>query len=104
MNADDPWLTHLPLLHRILAGGEPTAAYPALPRSDDIFEYCAYWEPLYYLLASILGWTDFGKGLAWWYTNGKSDHGDPRLALMREIWDTEDQLDFFAAWAFQEGR
>ena len=104
MNADDPWPTHLPLLHRILAGGEPAAAYPALPRSDDIFEHCAYWEPLYYLLTSLLGWTDLGKGLAWWYANGKSDHDDPRLALMREIWDTAGQLDFFAAWAFQEGR
>jgi hypothetical protein len=104
LDPDDPWLTHVPLLHRILAGGEPVSAYQPVPRSDDIFEHCAYWEPLYYLLTSILGWTHLDRGLAWWYSNGKADHGDPQLAAMQQIWDSEHQLDFFAAWAWQEGR
>jgi len=104
LNPDDPWLTHIPLLHRILAGGEPASAYPPMPRTDDVFDYCAYWEPVYYLLNTVLGWTNLGQGLAWWYSSGKSDHGDARLVIMREIWNTDQQLDFFAAWAWQEGR
>ena len=103
MNADDPWLTHLPLLHRILAGGEPASAFPPLPHGDRIHGHCAYWEPLYYLLNTILGWRDLAQGLAWWYTNGRPV-SDPRLALMQEIWDSDGQLAYFAAWAFQEGR
>lgn len=103
MNADDPWLTHLPLLHRILAGGEPPAAYPSPPHGDALHGSCAYWEPLYYLLKSILGWLDLGRGLAWWYTNGRPVE-DPRLRLMQTIWDSDGQLAYFAAWAFQDGR
>jgi len=104
LTPDDPWLEHIPQLHRILAGGESASAYPPMPRGDEIHDYCAYWEPLYYLVNSILGWTDLGKGLAWWYTNGQSDHGDTRLAIMKEIWNTDRQIDFFAAWAWQDGR
>lgn len=102
MNADDPWLTHLPLLHRILAGGEPPAAYPSPPHGDALHGSCAYWEPLYYLLKSILGWLDLGRSLAWWYTNGRPVE-DPRLRLMQTIWDSDGQLAYFAAWAFQDG-
>jgi len=104
LDNNDPWLTHLPLLHRILAGGEPTSAYPPVPHGDAIHGSCAYWEPLYYLLNTILGWRDLGRGLAWWYANGKIDHGDARLATMQQIWDSDGQLAYFAAWAFQEGR
>jgi hypothetical protein len=104
LTPDDPWLTHIPLLHRILAGGAAASAYPPIPRGDDIHDYCAYWEPLYYLLNSILGWTDLGQGLGWWYSNGKSDHGDQSLSIMKQIWDTDHQIDFFTAWAWQEGQ
>jgi hypothetical protein len=62
LSSDDPWLTHLPLLHRILAGGEPPSAYPPAPHGDAIHGTCAYWEPLYYLLNTILGWRDLGRG------------------------------------------
>jgi hypothetical protein len=103
MDADDPWLTHLPLLHRILAGGEPPSAYPPPPHGDALHGSCAYWEPLYYLLRTILGWRDLGRGLAWWYTNARPVE-DCRLRLMQAIWDSDDQLAYFAAWAFQEGR
>ena len=54
-------------------------------------------------LNTILGWRDLGAGLAWWYANGRPV-SDPRLALMQEIWDSDGQLAYFAAWAFQEGR
>ena len=103
LNADDPWLTHLPLLHRILAGGERPSAYPSPPHGDAIHGFCSYWEPLYYLLNTILGWRDLGRGLAWWYTNGRPVE-DPRFGLMQTIWDSDGQLAYFAAWAFQEGR
>ena len=73
-----------------------------MPQSDDVFEYCAYWEPLYYLLTTILGWRDLAQGLAWWYAHGRPTD-DPRLAFMQTIWDNERQLAFFAAWGFQEG-
>ena len=46
LNPDDPWLTYIPLLHRILAGGEPASAYPLVPHGDAIHGSCAYWEPL----------------------------------------------------------
>lgn len=103
MDADDPWLTHLPLLHRILAGGEPPSAYPPPPHGDALHGSCAYWEPLYYLLKSILGWRDLGRGLAWWYANGRPVE-DLRLRLMQAIWDSDGQLAYFAAWAFQADR
>jgi hypothetical protein len=103
LDRDDPWLTHVPLLHRILAGGEPVSAYPRVPHGDAIHGSCAYWEPLYYLLNTILGWRDLGRGLAWWYTNGRPVE-DPRLALMQAIWDTDGQLAYFAAWAFRADR
>jgi hypothetical protein len=63
-------------------------------------EACRYWETLHYLLRVILGWREIGAGLAWWYSIGKADLGDPCLKIARKVWDDEGQLDYFAAWAW----
>jgi hypothetical protein len=101
LSSDDPWRTHLPLLHRILARGEPPSVYPPVPHGDAILVTCAYWEQLYYLLNTILGCRDLGRGLAWWYTNGRPGE-DPRLGLMQTIWDSDGQLAYFAVNLWRE--
>lgn len=77
--------------------------YPTIPVRSGIFDTCAYWETLYYLFTAILGWQQLDKGLAWWYEKEKDDMGDICLSLVRDIWDYENQLDYFAAWTWKPG-
>src|ERR1043165_3165770 len=95
--ATDTWCRYLPALHRTLA--DPAVDH-GLPRSYarlDFEQTCAWWETLRYLFRNLLGWRCLPAGLAWWYETGKPDLDDARLRLVRERWDTEGELDFFAA-------
>lgn len=63
---EDRWLRLIPTLHRALADPASADSLPRSPRGMDHQEGCAYWEALRYMLCSLLGWRDLGKGLAWW--------------------------------------
>jgi len=76
------------------------STFPVPPVRGDIFEACAYWETLNYLLSAVLGWKQIDKGLSWWYEQSKHAIDDERLLLMTEIWNSENQLDYFAAWCW----
>jgi len=96
------WCCLIPLLHQALANPDDVTKFPGVPHaSAELSAFCAYWESLYYLLKSLLGWADIGKGLLWWYRAGKPLLDDPRLELVRQIWDYENQLDLFAAWTWR---
>ena len=107
---DDPalvgqaeWCHCIPALHRVLAN---PAAVVEMPRYHDhmaLHEGCAYWETAVYLLQSLLGWADPGKGLQWWYRNKQDDLGDPRLQLLKQVWNSEGQLDLLAVWYWVTG-
>jgi hypothetical protein len=62
----------------------------------------AYWSSLLHLLVYGFGWSQPGRGLRWWYDAGKPVD-DPKLALIREVWDADGQLDWFAAWLWTTG-
>jgi hypothetical protein len=102
---DDPWCRHLPRLHRALADPEARLDLPHFTRAMRLEESCAYWETLRYLLCALLGWRDIAAGLSWWYASGKSDLGDPPLRLVSSVWDSEGQMDYFAAheWSDTSG-
>ena len=57
----------------------------------------AYWASLLHLLIYGLGWSRPDRGLHWWYDAGKPTN-DSKLALIHDVWDTDGQLDWFAAW------
>jgi hypothetical protein len=96
--SDDTWCLYLPGLHRTLA--DESLREAVLPRSFislDFHQSCAWWETLRYLFRALLGWHNLPAGLAWWYQAGKPALDDPCLALVRQRWDTRQELDFFAA-------
>lgn len=65
---------------------------PQMYPEADLHYACAYWETAVYLLYNLLGWSDPGKGLQWWYKEGKADLGDTRLQLLTQVRDSEGQL------------
>jgi hypothetical protein len=93
----DTWCQYLPCLHRELADPSLDSGLPRSFVSLDFEQTCAWWETLRYLFRSLLGWRNLPAGLAWWYEGGLADHGDPRLQLVRERWNTRGELDEFAA-------
>lgn len=99
----DPWCRHLPQLHRLLADPVAICPLPRISEITDLFDACAYWETLHYLLHTLLGWQDPGAGLAWRYATRKPDMGDSCLRLVRSVWDVEGQLDYYAAWQWAPG-
>lgn len=58
----------------------------------ELQDACAIWEPLHYLLKSLLGWQNDGKGLAWWYQAGKPFSESPLLQLVAHLWDKKGPL------------
>lgn len=98
----DPWLRNLPALHAVLAGNRTAARFPQAPGSgSDVFAACAYWEPLHYVLVTLLGWRNVGQGLRWWYDAGLPVE-DPILRTVKAIWNRGPALDFLAAWAWND--
>ncbi len=100
---DDPWCRHLPLLHRIVAGDARPEEFPRVSDSLELEEACAIWESLHYLLRYLLSWDDVSAGLAWWYAAGQPVADSPLLETVLQLWDREQQLDYYAAWAWTQG-
>ena len=99
--SDDPWCRLIPTLHQALADPYKDHGLPTRPPKDQHGDICAYWETLHYLLHVLVGWQDIATGLAWWYGNGKKHLNDPRFQLLKALWDSEGQLDDYAAWAWK---
>lgn len=98
---EDTWCRHIPLLHRILADESLVDTFPRVSGDLALEEACPVWETLHYLLRHLLGWTDPGTGLAWWYGQGREGSLSPHLALVNRIWNSADKLDYYAAWAWK---
>ncbi len=105
---DDPtlvgevqWCHLIPSLHRLLANPTAVVEMPQIERRISLMEACAYWETAMYLLRFLFGWRDPGAGLQWWYRNAQEDLGDPRLILLKQMWNSEGQLDLLAAWCWE---
>jgi hypothetical protein len=101
MVCDPHWCAHIPNLHKFLSGEVESFSLPPL-FGDDLFDTCAYWEPLLYLLYFLFGWRDPGKGLLWWYRQERDCLNDKRLTLISETWGRQGKLDLFAAWAWEQ--
>lgn len=101
--ATDTWCQYLPALHRTLAAPQEEHGLPRNFARLDFEQTCAWWETLRYLFRSLLGWRCIPAGLAWWYEAGKPDLGDARLQLAKDRWDTQGELDFFAAREWDTG-
>ena len=86
-------------LHAALADPTERTSLPALPpKSAAREDSCAYWEAALYLTTYLLGWRNHAAGLVWFYERNLNPGGDALLALLREVWNSEGQLDLFAAW------
>lgn len=98
------WGFAIPWMYQTLAA--PRARRPMLqaPQPGDDFwpGALAYWSSLLHLLVYGFGWSRPDRGLRWWYDAGRPTD-DPKLALLSEIWDADDQLDWFAAWLWTDG-
>lgn len=99
----DPWCRYIPHLHRALADPSQTGFVPYVSEELSLEDACSAWEPLHYLFTALLGGRSPGHGLAWWYAAGKPVD-DPRLALVRDLWDAHHQLDYYAAWTWAQGQ
>ena len=96
----DQWCRHLPKLHGILANASLSSEFPSASHTSDLFDACAFWETLHYLLKHLLGWENPGLGLVWWYAHGQPIHDSKLLSLVSEIWGRDQALDVYAAWAW----
>ncbi|MDQ6613318.1 MAG: hypothetical protein M3083_00745 [Actinomycetota bacterium] len=71
---------------------------PAPPKpGDPHYIAIGYWAALLHMLVFSLGWARPDRGLRWWYDAGKPTD-DERLRLLRDVWDADGRLDWFAAW------
>lgn len=98
----DPWMAYVPMAFRALANPANVAEWPQ-PRCDTLANAnaCASWGALHYLLIRVLGWSDIGRGLAAWYASDKPIADSPVLALVASLWERNDLLDDYAAWAWR---
>lgn len=92
----------IPRIHRALADPSQILEYPKFRRTPVHEEAKSYWEAAVHVLYLLLGWADAAKGLQTWYRAGKPT-ADARLALLREIYDTESQLDLLARHLWEHG-
>jgi hypothetical protein len=78
--------------------------FPAEPTEpNEPFDAVAYWESACYLMMALLGWTNPAKGLLWWYNHKQDTYDDIRLALLKDIWNQNNELDLLAAWFWSVG-
>lgn len=95
----DPWLRDVPAVFHALADPELESTIPR-PTTGLLDQACAHWGALHYTLSSLLGWSDVGRGLAWWYAAGKPVEDSPVLALVERVWGADDLIDYYAAWTW----
>ena len=93
------WTSQYALLHRALADGD-FESFPR-PENSSLEAACASWGALHYALNCLLGWEDVGRGLARWYSEGRSTEGSTVLQLIQQVWGRDDLLDYYAAWAWK---
>lgn len=95
----ESWLRDVPAVFRALADPKLSPTVPR-PSTGPLEHACAHWGALDYTLSNLLGWSDPGRGLAWWYAAGKPVDASPVLYLVREVWGVDDLLDYYAAWSW----
>ncbi len=95
------WCCLIPRVHRALASQSEVTMFPRFRPDFDLKEACAYWEAAYYMLVRLVGWDDkhLGEALRWWYRAGRPTMNDPRLELLKTIWDDQRQLGLLSLWA-----
>lgn len=98
-NVDNPWVRDVPAVFRALADPRLHSLVPR-PTNGPLEQACAHWGALHYTLSTMLGWTDTGRGLAWWYAAGKPVDDSRVLALVRRVWGLDDLIDYYAAWSW----
>ena len=97
----DHWCRHIPLLHQIIAGTCSHRDFPDPLDATELEDACDVWEPLHYLLKSLLGWRSPAQGLAWWYQQGQPTADSPLLRLVNQLWGGQMALDYYSAWVWQ---
>ncbi len=75
----------IPIVHQILANPEGNHHFPEWLGMSDLKVLCPVWEAAYYVCRRLIGWTDVGKGLQWFYQNELQTLSDPRLKLLKSI-------------------
>jgi hypothetical protein len=106
LGEESRWLLNVPLVYRALAtpaGG--TSEFIRAPQRGDDFSTggtFAYWGSLLHLLVYSFGWSVPALGMRWWFDAGFPVEDDDRLALLSQVWRSDGQLDWFAAylWTF----
>jgi hypothetical protein len=95
------WTCLIPRLHRALASHSEVVHFPRFRPGFDHNEACAYWETALYLLTRLVGWeqSHLGEALRWWYRAGRPTMNDPRLELLKAVWDDQRQLGLLSLWA-----
>ncbi|HZM54450.1 MAG TPA: hypothetical protein VFC03_05430, partial [Acidimicrobiales bacterium] len=103
MGEQAEWGFAIPSIFRVLASPTSGEPLPRAPRQGDPHWFsCGYWSGLLSMLMYSLGWARPDLGLWWWYANGKPIDDDPRFEILSVVFDHDGQLDWFAAWLWQD--
>lgn len=103
MGEQAEWGFAIPLIFRALASPTSGEPLPRAPRQGDPHWFsCGYWSGLLSMLMYSLGWARPDLGLWWWYANGKPIDDDPRFEILSVVFDHDGQLDWLAAWLWQD--
>lgn len=94
------WAYALPWMYRLISADHPGAMMPTCPGSNDSASPYGYWAALWELLSFNLSWSQPAIGLKWWLAAGQPVE-DRKLRLLRDIWWTDGQLDWFHAWLYE---
>lgn len=91
------WGWAIPCLYGVLASPYSNRPFPQRPSDSSHDLALGYWSALLHLLIYSFGWARPDRGMRWWYDSGKPVD-DPRLRLLKDVWDEDGQLDAFVAW------
>lgn len=89
----------IPWTYQILAAPKAQHVFVRRPHVGDPAWPLAlgYWLSCLNLLIYGFGWSRPDKGLRWWYEQGFPAR-DTKFALLKQIWLSDGQLDWLAAW------
>lgn len=89
----------IPWTYQLLAAPKSPQVFVRHPRAGEPFWPLAlgYWLSCLNLLIYGFGWSRPDKGLLWWYEQGFPVR-DAKFALLKQIWLSDGQLDWLAAW------